>query len=43
LGLRTPTLDPPWTKDEFMDALAKAKAAGKWDFAFDPGMAWTRE
>lgn len=43
LGLRTPTLEQPWTKDEFMDALAKAQAAGKWEFAFDPGMAWTGE
>ena len=43
LGLRTPTLDEPWTKDEFMDALAKAKDSGKYEFAFDPGMAWTGE
>lgn len=43
LGLRTPTLDQPWTKDEFMDALAKAKASGKCEYAFDPGMAWTGE
>lgn len=43
LGLRTPTLDEPWTKDEFMDALAKAKDSGKFEFAFDPGMAWTGE
>jgi len=43
LGLRTPTVDQPWTKDEFMDALAKAKASGKYEFAFDPGMAWTGE
>ncbi|MCU0904306.1 MAG: extracellular solute-binding protein [Tabrizicola sp.] len=43
LGLRTPTLDQPWTKDEFMAALDAAKASGKWEFAFDPGMAWTGE
>jgi multiple sugar transport system substrate-binding protein len=43
LGLRTPTLDQPWTRDEFTDALAKAKASGKCEFAFDPGMAWTGE
>ena len=43
LGLRKPTVDQPWTKDEFMDALDKAKASGKWEFAFDPGMAWTGE
>jgi multiple sugar transport system substrate-binding protein len=43
LGLRTPTLDQPWTKDEFMDALAKAKASGKCEYALDLGMAWTGE
>jgi multiple sugar transport system substrate-binding protein len=43
LVLRTPTLDQPWTKDEFMAALEAAKASGKWEFAFDPGMAWTGE
>jgi multiple sugar transport system substrate-binding protein len=43
LGLRTPTLDEPWTKDEFMAALDAAKADGEWEFAFDPGMAWTGE
>ncbi len=43
LGLRKPTLEQPWTRDEFMDALAKAKAAGKWDYALDLGMAWTGE
>lgn len=43
LGLRTPTLEQPWTKDEFMAALDAAKASGKFDYAFDPGMAWTGE
>ena len=43
LGLRTPTLDQPWTKDEFMDALAKAKASGTCEYALDLGMAWTGE
>lgn len=43
LGLRTPTLDAPWTKDEFMAALDAAKASGKWEFALDLGMAWTGE
>jgi multiple sugar transport system substrate-binding protein len=43
LGLRTPTLDSPWTKDEFMAALDAAKADGSWEFAFDPGLAWTGE
>ncbi|MGL4238241.1 sugar ABC transporter substrate-binding protein [Tabrizicola sp.] len=43
LGLRTPTVDQPWTKDEFMAALDAAKASGKCEVAFDPGMAWTGE
>jgi multiple sugar transport system substrate-binding protein len=43
LGLRVPTLDQPWTKDEFMDALAKAKSSGKYEFALDLGTAWTGE
>ena len=43
LGLRQPTLDQPWTKDEFMDALAKAKASGKFEYALDLGTAWTGE
>lgn len=43
LGLRTPTVDEPWTGEEFMAALEAAKASGKFEFAFDPGMAWTGE
>ncbi len=43
LGLRTPTLDAPWTGEEFMAALDAAKASGKYEYAFDPGMAWTGE
>lgn len=43
LGLRTPTLEQPWSKDEFMDALAKAKASGKFEYALDLGTAWTGE
>ncbi|WP_374626456.1 extracellular solute-binding protein [Devosia sp.] len=43
LGLRVPTLDQPWSKDEFMDALAKAKASGKFQNALDLGTAWTGE
>ena len=43
LGLRQPTLEQPWTKDEFMDALAKAKASGKYDYALDLGTASTGE
>lgn len=43
LGLRTPTLETPWTREEFMAALDAAKASGSYDYAFDPGMAWTGE
>jgi multiple sugar transport system substrate-binding protein len=43
LGLRTPTLEEPWTGEEFMAALDAAKANGTWEYAFDPGMAWTGE
>jgi multiple sugar transport system substrate-binding protein len=42
-GLRTPTLAEPWTRDEFMAALDAAKGSGKYEYAFDPGMAWTGE
>ncbi|AQS47238.1 sugar-binding protein [Thioclava nitratireducens] len=38
LGLRPPTLDKPWTKDEFMNALEAAKKSGKFDYAIDLGM-----
>ncbi len=43
LGLRVPTLDEPWSRDEFMGALEAAKVSGKYEFALDLGMAWTGE
>lgn len=43
LELRTPTLEEPWDQAEFMAALDAAKASGKYDYAFDLGMAWTGE
>lgn len=43
LGLRTPTLDQPWTKDEFQAALDAAKNSGKFEYPLDLGMAWTGE
>jgi multiple sugar transport system substrate-binding protein len=43
LGLRTPTLDAPWSKDEFMAALDAAKASGSYEYALDLGMAWKGE
>ncbi|MEM7487774.1 MAG: extracellular solute-binding protein [Pseudomonadota bacterium] len=41
--LRTPTLAEPWSREEFMAALDAAKASGSYEYAFDPGMAWTGE
>lgn len=43
LGLRTPTLEEPWSLEEFMGALDAAKASGNYEYAFDVGMAWTGE
>ena len=43
LGLRTPTVDNPWTGEEFMAALDAAKANGSWEYPLDLGMAWTGE
>lgn len=38
LGLRRPTLEEPWTGEEFMAALEAAKASGNYDYALDLGM-----
>ena len=42
-GIRIPTLDNPWTGDEFDAILEKLQATGKFEYAFDPGMNWTGE
>lgn len=42
-GVRVPTVDEPWTKDEFMDALAKIDALGQYDYALDMGTGGTGE
>ena len=42
-GIRIPTLEEPWTAEEFDAALVTLDATGEFDFAFDPGMAWTGE
>lgn len=42
-GLRTPTVDEPWTKAEFADALAKIDALGQFDYAVDFGTGGTGE
>jgi multiple sugar transport system substrate-binding protein len=36
-GVRVPTIDQPWTADEFNTALAKLKAGGKYKYALDLG------
>jgi multiple sugar transport system substrate-binding protein len=36
-GVRIPTVEQPWTGDEFNDALKKIKADGGYDHAFDLG------
>jgi len=40
-GIRMPTLEEPWTGEEFNEILATY--AADYDFAFDPGMNWTGE
>lgn len=38
-GIRIPTLDKPWTGDEFNAALEKLQSSGKFEYAIDLGMA----
>ncbi|HEX9923504.1 MAG TPA: extracellular solute-binding protein, partial [Anaerolineae bacterium] len=42
-GIRIPTLEEPWTLEEFDAALETLQATGDYEFAFDPGLAWTGE
>jgi multiple sugar transport system substrate-binding protein len=42
-GIRVPTLDQPWTGEEFDAALETLQATGEYDFALDLGMAWKDE
>ncbi len=42
-GLRVPTLDAPWSLDEFNGALEAIKASGDFDYPLDLGMAWKGE
>ena len=39
LGLRKPTLEQPWTGEEFMAAMEAAKASGKFAYPLNLGMA----
>ena len=38
-GIRVPTLDQPWTRDEFDAILEKLKATGKYEYPLNIGMA----
>jgi multiple sugar transport system substrate-binding protein len=42
-GIRIPTLDKPWTMEEFDAALVKIQASGKFEYPLDLGMAWKGE
>ena len=42
-GIRIPTLEEPWTLEEFDAALETLQASGECEYAFDVGMAWTGE
>lgn len=42
-GVRVPTVDEPWTKDEFADALAKIDGLGQFPYALDMGTAGSGE
>ena len=42
-GVRIPTLEEPWTLEEFDAALETLQATGEFEYAFDPGLADTGE
>ena len=42
-GIRIPTLDEPWTREEFDAALQTLKDTGNYDYPLDLGMAWKGE
>lgn len=41
--IRIPTLKTPWTMEEFEAIMVKLHDSGEFEYAFDPGMAWTGE
>ena len=41
--IRIPTLDEPWTGEEFDGILETLQGTGEYEYAFDLGMAWTGE
>lgn len=42
-GIRIPTLDEPWTREEFDSALQTLKDTGDYEYPLDLGMAWKGE
>lgn len=42
-NIRIPTLRNPWTFEEFDEILVTLQQTGDFEYAFDPGMAWTGE
>jgi multiple sugar transport system substrate-binding protein len=42
-GLRVPTIEEPWTAEEFMAALDTVKASGEYEYAFDVNAGYTGE
>ena len=42
-GIRVPTIDAPWSLEEFNAALATLAATGDFEYPLDLGMAWTGE
>ncbi len=42
-GIRIPSLDEPWTLEEFDAALLTLQGTGEFEFALDLGTAWTGE
>ncbi len=42
-GIRIPTLEEPWTREEFDGALQTLKDTGNFEYPLDLGMAWTGE
>lgn len=41
--IRIPTIEEPWTLDEFMSILDTFDQSGEWEYAFDPNVAGTGE
>ncbi|SDF00137.1 ABC transporter substrate-binding protein [Limimaricola pyoseonensis] len=42
-GIRIPTLEEPWTREEFDAALVTLEETGEFQYPLDVGMAWTGE